>query len=125
VGDFVNLEQSLKIGDKLSGHFVTGHIDCIGMIKRKGFKENNSFLEIAINPNQMRFIAIKGSIAVDGVSLTITEKKSNSFCVYLITHTLNNTILGKKSIGDKVNIEFDILSKYVAESHSQTIFPRI
>jgi len=107
----VNLERSLKIGDRISGHFVTGHIDCIGIIRRKAYLQNNLCFEVATPHKFLKFILPKGSIAVDGISLTVADKKSNVFSVYIIPHTLKNTTLGFKGPSDKVNIEFDILAK--------------
>ena len=107
----VNLERSLKLGDRLSGHFVTGHIDCLGCIRKKHYLSGNLALEIAIPSGFMKFCLPKGSIAVDGISLTIANRKSNSFIVFIISHTLKNTTLGFKGPSDKVNIELDILAK--------------
>lgn len=107
----VNLERSLKIGERLSGHFVTGHIDCAGIIRRKNYINNNLCFEVAIPLKFMGYVLPKGSIAVDGISLTIQNKKSDIFSVYIIPHTLKNTTLGFKAPADKVNIEFDILAK--------------
>lgn len=112
----VNLERSLKIGGRLSGHFVTGHIDCTGIIRKKNYINNNLGFEITVPLSFMRYCLDKGSIAVDGISLTIVSKKSNSFFVYIIPHTLKNTTLGLKGPSDKVNIEFDILAK-ASEPH--------
>lgn len=111
VSDKVNLERSLKVGDRLSGHFVTGHIDCIGIIRKKYYVTGNLCFEVAIPVKFLKYILPKGSIAVDGISLTIVEKKSCAFCVYIIPHTLKNTTLGFKAPSDKVNVEFDILAK--------------
>lgn len=107
----VNLERSLKVGDRLSGHFVTGHIDCTGIIRRKNYLNNNLCFEIAAPLEFMKYCFPKGSIAIDGISLTIVNKKSNTFSVYIIPHTFNNTTLGFKGPSDKVNLEFDILTK--------------
>lgn len=109
--DKVNLERSLKVGDKLSGHFVTGHIDCIGIIRKKNYIGGNLCFEITVPTEFLTYILPKGSVAVDGISLTIVNKKSNTFSVYIIPHTLNNSTLGFKGPSDKVNIEFDILAK--------------
>jgi riboflavin synthase len=109
--DKVNLERSLKIGDRLSGHFVTGHIDSVGIIRKKFWINGNLCFEINIPAKFIKFILPKGSIAVDGVSLTIAGRKSNSFNVYIIPHTLKNTTLGVKGHSDRVNVEFDILAK--------------
>ena len=111
-GDLVNLEGSLKFNGKVSGHFVTGHIDCLGIVKKKGSIKNNHFFEITVPTKFMNLLVSKGSIAIDGISLTIDSVFRDFFTVYIIPHTLNNTILGKKTIGSKVNIEFDILAKY-------------
>jgi len=111
-GDSVNLEESLRFSDKVSGHFVTGHINCIGIIRKKGIIKNNSHFEIAV-PNKFMYLLVpKGSVAVDGISLTIVDVFKDSFTVYIIPHTLSSTILSKKGPSGKVNIEFDILAKY-------------
>jgi len=109
--DRVNLERSLKVGERVSGHFVTGHIDCVGLIRRKSYINDNLSFEIAVPLEFMKYCLPKGSIAVDGISLTLMNKKSNIFSVYIIPHTLDNTTLGFKGPSDKVNIEFDILAK--------------
>jgi len=110
-GDKVNAERALKIGERLGGHFVTGHVDCIGLIRKKYYLTNNLCFDIAVPAEFMEYVILKGSIAVDGISLTISGKKSNLFGVYIIPHTLKNTTLGFKGPSDKVNIEFDILAK--------------
>ncbi|MDP2938274.1 MAG: riboflavin synthase [Candidatus Omnitrophota bacterium] len=111
IKDKVNLERALRIGDRLSGHFVTGHIDCTGIIRRKNYLNDNLCFEIAIPTKFMHYVLPQGSIAIDGISLTIVDKKSNTFTIYIIPHTLKNTTLGFKGPSDKVNIEFDILAK--------------
>ena len=111
ISEKVNLERSLKIGDRLSGHFVTGHIDCAGTIRKKSFVNNNLCFEIAVPQEFIKHCLPKGSVSVDGISLTLVNKKSNTFSVYIIPHTLKNTTLGSKGPSDKVNIEFDILAK--------------
>ena len=107
----VNLERSLKVGDRISGHFVSGHIDCTGIIRKKNYVNSNLCFEIAVPAEFMRFVILKGSVAVDGISLTLADKKSNTFSVYIIPHTLKNTTLGFKGPSNKVNIEFDLLAK--------------
>jgi riboflavin synthase len=109
--DKVNIERSLKVGDRLSGHFVTGHVDCIGIIRRKNYINNNLCFEIAVPTEFMSYIIPKGSISVDGISLTIANKKSNTFSVYIIPHTFRETTLGLKVPSQSLNIEFDILAK--------------
>jgi len=111
IGSKVNLERSLKIGDRISGHFVTGHVDCIGIISRRKYINNNLCFEITIPQDSCRYIIPKGSVAIDGISLTIVERKGNYLKVYIIPHTLKATTLGFKSSSDKVNVEFDILIK--------------
>ncbi len=111
IGDKVNLERSLKLGDRISGHFVCGHIDYMGIIRKKVYLEGNLCLEIVSPAGFFEYILPKGSIAIDGISLTVVNKKSNTFTVYIIPHTLKNTSLEFKGPSDKVNIEFDILAK--------------
>jgi riboflavin synthase len=114
IKDRVNLERALKIGDRVSGHFVTGHIDCIGIIRKKNYISDNLCFEIAVPQEFMKYILPKGSIAVDGISLTVVNRTSNRFSVYVITHTIKNTTLGLKGPSEKINIEFDILAKKTA-----------
>ncbi|MGD0336455.1 MAG: riboflavin synthase [Candidatus Omnitrophota bacterium] len=113
-GEKVNLERSLRMSDRVSGHFVTGHIDCLGIVRKKIYKEGNLAFEIAVPAQFFQYILPKGSIAVDGISLTVMEKKSNIFTVYVIPHTLINTTFNFKGPSDKVNVEFDILAKRTA-----------
>jgi len=111
VGDKVNLEPSLKAGDRISGHFVSGHVDCTGIIRRKGIRFGNLCFEIAIPPLFIKYCVLKGSIAIDGISLTIMRVISNVVYVYIIPHTLKNTTLGFKGPSSAVNLEFDMLIK--------------
>jgi len=111
IKDLVNLERSLKVGDRLSGHFVTGHVDCVGIIRKKNYINNNLCFEITVPTEFIKYCIPKGSVAIDGISLTLVNKRSNTFTVYIIPHTLKNTTLGFKGSSDKVNIEFDILAK--------------
>jgi riboflavin synthase len=110
-GDKVNAERALKMGERLGGHFVSGHVDCSGTIRKKYYLNNNLCFDIAVPAEFMKYVILKGSIAVDGISLTIMGKRSNIFSIYIIPHTLKNTTLGFKGPSDKVNIEFDILAK--------------
>ncbi|RKY31926.1 MAG: riboflavin synthase [Candidatus Omnitrophota bacterium] len=107
----VNLERSLKVGDRISGHFVYGHIDCTGIVRQKRYSAGNIFFEIAVPAKFINYCLPKGSIAIDGISLTIQEIRPASFTVYIIPHTLKNTTLGFKEASDKVNIEFDTFAK--------------
>lgn len=114
--DRVNLERALKASSRLGGHFVTGHIDYISKIKRKQKIKSTVKIEFEIQPAFSKYIVQKGSIAVDGISLTIGEVFKDSFTVYIIPYTFDNTTLGFRKEGDNVNIEFDILAKYVHKS---------
>ena len=111
VSERVNLERSLKVGDRISGHFITGHIDCIGVIRRKNYIRQNLSLVVGIPSKFIKYCVPKGSVAIDGISLTLAEKRSDTFTVYIIPHTLKNTTLTFKGPSSKLNIEFDILSK--------------
>jgi len=109
--DKVNLERSLKLQDRISGHFVTGHIDCVGIIRAKRYIGGNLSFEVAAPVKALENVYTKGSIALDGISLTVVNKRSNVFMVYIIPHTLKNSTLEFKCPSDRVNIEFDILAK--------------
>ncbi|MBL7071236.1 MAG: riboflavin synthase [Candidatus Omnitrophica bacterium] len=115
-GKRVNLERSLKVGERISGHFVTGHIDCAGVIRSIEKRPNECVFEIEFPAEKSAYVADKGSIALDGVSLTIGKITDNRFKVYLIPLTLKETNLGSKKAGDPVNIEFDILGKYALKN---------
>lgn len=112
-GDRVNLETSLRLGDQIGGHLVTGHIDGIGAVdSREDDAEWSTFWFRAAAP-LMRQMASKGSVAVDGVSLTLVDVEAERFSVALIPHTLRVTTLGQRRPGDMVNLETDVLAKYV------------
>ena len=113
VGSFVNLEGALRVNDRLGGHFVSGHIDGVGTIQKRISGENYEEYRIVIPKNISCYLAPKGSVCIDGISLTIGEVKGNMFFVYIIPHTLEVTTLGEKKDGDKVNIETDLLAKYI------------
>ncbi len=115
--DCVNLERALKVGDRLGGHFVLGHVDGVGVIKERIKKENYVEYRIAIDKIPLKYIAAKGSVAIDGISLTIGEVRKNIFSVYLIPHTLDVTTIGEKNPGQKVNIEVDVLARYILANH--------
>lgn len=118
-GEKVNLEGALKAGGRISGHFVTGHIDGVGRIVKKGKQKEEILIEVKAEPEILNGIVYKGSIAVDGVSLTVTETSPNSFSVYIIPHTAKVTTLGFKGVGEKVNLEIDILGKFVKKFSNQ------
>lgn len=112
-GGLVNLERSLRFGGKVGGHFVTGHIDTIGRVELLEGRGNDHFLKVSIPPELARYTVHKGSIAVDGISLTIAETEPAAFAVWLIPHTMQATNLSEKRPGDPVNLEFDLLGKHV------------
>jgi riboflavin synthase len=114
VGSGVNLERSLTVGDRLGGHYVTGHIDAVGALDVRRQEGDWSFLWFRVPRELTRQMASKGSIAVDGVSLTLVDVENERFSVALIPHTLAVTTLGKLAVGGAVNIETDVLAKYVA-----------
>ena len=114
-GDKVNVERSLKVGDRLEGHFILGHVDCIGKINSiEKNKTSKSVLIEITDKNILHLIAQKGSIAIDGISLTVAELVENKVKIALIPHTLENTTLGLKNEGDFVNVEVDIISRYIS-----------
>ncbi len=114
-GNIVNLEPSLSLDSKIGGHFVTGHVDAAGRIRSKVNIGDMMKVEIEVPANIINFLVEKGSVAVDGISLTIVDILKDSFTVVIIPHTANLTTMGFKVPGDTVNIEVDILGKYVAK----------
>ncbi len=112
-GDRLNLEKSLRLNDFLGGHMVLGHVDALGKIFEKKVRANSIVFGVEVDERLARYIVEKGSVAVDGISLTVNECKSNRFYVNIIPHTVRETTLGFKKAGDAVNIETDILGKYV------------
>lgn len=112
-GSVVNLERSLRAGDLLGGHYVTGHIDAVGTVAQRDNDAEWCTMWFHAPLPQLRQMASKGSVAVDGVSLTLVEVTDDRFSVALIPHTLTVTTLGRRKIGDRVNLETDVLAKYV------------
>ena len=112
-GSAVNLERSLKPDSRMGGHFVTGHVDGLGRVEIFEQRGNDYYLRIAAPADLGRYLVSKGSIAVDGISLTVAEVEGDSFAVWLIPHTLAATNLREKKTGSGVNLEFDLLAKYV------------
>jgi riboflavin synthase len=112
-GDTVNLEKALRVGDRLGGHFVSGHVDRPGTIISEIAEKNAIILRFQTNPDIMEFIAPKGSVAIDGISLTVVDISKDEFSVSLIPHTLAMTTLGRKKAGSTVNIEVDMLARYI------------
>ena len=112
-GHPVNLERSMQVGDRIGGHLVTGHIDAVGTVEVRDDEHDWSRFWISVPAALTRQMANKGSVTVDGTSLTIVEVATNRFSVALIPHTLTHTNLGARVPGDRVNVETDVLAKYV------------
>lgn len=113
VGAAVNLERALAVGDRLGGHFVTGHIDGTGTITRWERSGQDHVLDIAAPADVRRYVVFKGSVAVDGISLTVAAVTKAGFRVWIIPHTFQVTALRERQVGDRVNLEADLLGKYV------------
>ena len=112
-GALVNVEPAVCAGDPLGGHFVTGHIDGVGVVHEREDNDNWATMWFDAPPALLRHMASKGSVAVDGISLTLVDVTSDRFSVALIPHTLEATTLGSRQVGDRVNLETDVLAKYV------------
>lgn len=112
-GDKVNLERALLLNTRLGGHIVSGHIDGTATISNMAKEDNAVWIEITANNNILKYIVEKGSVAIDGISLTVAKLTNNSFSVSIIPHTGEETVLLNKKKGDLVNIECDIIGKYV------------
>lgn len=112
-GSLVNLERALKVSDRLGGHIVSGHIDGTGTIKEYKDEDNATWLTVETSGNVIKYIIPKGSVAIDGTSLTVVDTDKNSFRVSLIPVTKEETVLLKKRPGDEVNLECDIIGKYI------------
>jgi riboflavin synthase len=113
IGEKINIEDSLRVGDKLGGHYVSGHVD--GMLEILEIHKESAceIWSLSLNKDFKRFIAPKGSIALNGVSLTVNQVYENSFTVNLIPHTINNTNFKYRKPGDKLNFEVDLLARYI------------
>jgi riboflavin synthase len=114
VGDTVNLERSLRIGDEMGGHIVFGHVDAVGEILALEPAGTSHRLEVRAPASLAPLIAVKGSIAVDGISLTVNEAGADRFALNVIPHTWRATSLAERTVGDRVNVEVDMLARYVA-----------
>ncbi len=112
-GSKVNIERSLKVGDRMEGHFVLGHVDGVGIINKIEKKPKEVKVWFKVPKNLSKFVVKKGSIAIDGISLTVVDVTKNKASVCLIPHTMKVTNFQSKKIGDKINIETDILGKYI------------
>ena len=113
VNNNVNLEKAMILSDRINGHFVSGHIDGTGIIKEKKREGRSTFFLIEFPQDLKKFVSKKGSISIDGVSLTINITQGNSFGINIIPHTLSETIMSEYKEGDKVNIEVDLIARYL------------
>lgn len=113
VGSAVNLERSLAVGDRIGGHFVTGHVDGTGVVRRWEASGRDHVLEVEATAALRRYVVPKGSIAVDGISLTVADVLPRGFRIWIIPHTREVTALAERQVGDRVNLEADMLGKYV------------
>jgi len=113
IGDNINLEKSMKFGDRISGHFVQGHVDTISKVNKISYIGKSWLINFNISNKFKKFLVFKGSITINGVSLTIADIYRNSFQISIIPHTLKLTNLINLKVGDPVNIEFDVLGKYI------------
>ena len=109
----VNLERALKLDDRLGGHFVQGHVNGIGTITEINKLGENYFLKISVDESLQKYLVEEGSITIDGISLTIAQLDNSKVGISIIPHTWQNTTLQLKKIGDEVNIETDVLAKYI------------
>jgi len=119
IGQPVNLESALRLSDRLGGHIVQGHIDEIGHIKQLTQKDNEWLLDILAPKSLYPYIVLKGSIAVDGTSLTVSNVDSRGFTVSVIPHTFTNTVFRYRKVGDPVNLEVDVIARYVEKQVSK------
>lgn len=119
-GSPVNLERALQVGARLGGHIVQGHVDAVGTIVQKQVLEIAIIYRIKTTPELLQFVVPKGSVAIDGISLTVVDVFQDSFTVSLIPHTAHETTLGGKDPGDRVNLESDIIGRYVQHLMGRT-----
>ena len=127
-GDEVNLEKALRFNDRLGGHLVSGHIDGVGKIKLR--ESLDEYIRFVVNiPSELsKYLAFKGSVSLDGVSLTVNEAGKDEFEVLTIPHTLDNTTLGGSEIGSRINVEVDLVARYLdrlTESSADNVDPAI
>lgn len=118
VGDLVNLERAMKLGDRLDGHIVQGHVDQIGICKNIENANGSWYFTFEYNPDLKNLTIEKGSITVNGVSLTVVNSKKNEFSVAIIPYTYENTNFKSIKIGTKINLEFDVIGKYITKLQS-------
>lgn len=113
VSEKVNLERAMAFNSRLGGHLISGHVDGEGIIISKKKEKNSYLFQIETSPKILKYLIKNGSIAVDGISLTIMDICKNSFMLSIVSHTLKNTTLGLKGVNSKVNLEIDMIAKYV------------
>lgn len=123
-GDVVNLERSLRLGDRLSGHFVFGHVDGVGTVDALDSTGDGFWLRVATDSSLSPYLVDKGSISVDGISLTMCDTGEASFCVAVIPHTFEVTTLSRRKVGDPVNLEIDMLARYARRALEFEARPR-
>ncbi|MGO4888279.1 riboflavin synthase [Anaerobacillus sp. MEB173] len=111
----VNLERAMAAGGRFGGHIVSGHVDGIGEIVKKERVDNAVYYQIKVDPDIRKYIVLKGSIAIDGTSLTVFGVTDDTFTVSIIPHTLTETVIGSKGVGDIVNLECDMIGKYIEQ----------
>ena len=123
-GSKVNLERALRFSDRLGGHLVQGHVDGVGQIMDVQPQEGGRLIAVAISPRLSKYVISEGSIAIDGVSLTVARLREDTATISLIPHTLQKTTFGELKIGAKVNIEVDLIGKYIEKllPHSEPKF---
>ena len=109
----VHMEPALALGDRLDGHMVQGHVDCVGVIESFNKRENGLDMEVSIPQKQLTFVIPKGSITIDGVSLTVNDVSKKGFRLTIIPHTLDKTLIGSYKVGQKVNVETDMFARYL------------
>ncbi len=114
VGSRINLEQATRIGDELGGHIVSGHVDGVATLTKRIPEGDSLRLTFEVPESFAKYIASKGSVTLEGVSLTVNEVDGNTFGINLISHTQTHTTLGSKQLGDRINFEIDMLARYVA-----------
>lgn len=112
-GSFVNLERALRVGDRLGGHLVSGHVDCMALVRERREVSGNYLFSFQLPARHARYLIEKGSVAIDGISLTVNTVSDEGFSVNIIPHTAACTTLRYRSAGDEVNIETDLIGKYV------------
>ncbi len=113
VGDSINLELALQVGDRLGGHMVSGHVDGLAVLRARQTDARSERFDFEIDPSLARFVAAKGSVCLDGVSLTVNAVDENRFSVNIIPHTLEVTTLGDLQVGQNVNFEIDLIARYL------------